>query len=228
MLPFIAKIGSAVGKIAPAVLDVLGRRQQNQAQKQQAKDAMAFSERMANTSAQRAKADFEAAGFNPALAYGTQAANPVGQQASIGNELSGAVSSAQAARAANAQLQIVQEQLATQRAVSSKARADAEVATLSADRQRLEQMVWQSIARGSKVDMSSPLARSINAQFEAAAMSPQSISASNSALAAQARAQSVTADIQQFEADYLRRLDTSGGNVAKIFRELLPLLRMFK
>jgi len=228
VLPVLKGIGSAIGKIAPAVLDVFGRRQQNQAQRAEARRAEAFAERMSSTAAQRSRADFEAAGLNPALSYGYQASSPGGVQASIGNELGTAVSSAQAARLASQQVQMVQEQLSTQKAVTSKARAEAESSQLQADRQRMEQMVWRAIGSGQSVDLSSPLARSIKAQFEASALAPDSIAASNSALSAQARAQGVTADVQQFERDFLQRMQTDKGNVSKFLNMIVPLMRLFK
>jgi len=77
----LGSIGKAVGKLAPAALDILGRRQQNQAQRAEARRAEAFAERMSSTAVQRSKADFEAAGFNPALAYGQSASSPGGVQA---------------------------------------------------------------------------------------------------------------------------------------------------
>jgi hypothetical protein len=224
----LTKLGQAVGKLAPAALDILGRRQQNQAQRAEARRAEAFAERMSNTQVQRRKQDIEMAGFNPALAYGDSASSPGGVQAQIGGELSGAVSSAQAAAMNRAQLDLVRKQMdiATQQGI--KAKADAEVAGFDAVKRSMEQRVWNAIASGQKVNLDSPLARSIASQFEATSMAPDSIRASNSALAAQANASRTSAAIQDFDRKFLEQMQTDKGNVSKMLNMIVPLLRMFK
>ena len=220
--------GKALRAVAPAVLDVLGRRQQNQAQRAEARRAEAFAERMSSTAVQRAKADFEAAGFNPALAYGSSASSPGGVQAQVGNELGGAVSSAQAAAMNRAQLELVRKQMdiATQQGI--KAKAEAEVAGFDAQKRSMEQRVWNAIASGQSVNLDSPLAKSIASQFEATSMAPDSIRASNSALAAQANASRTSAAIQDFDRKFLEQMQTEKGNVSKMLNMILPILRMFK
>lgn len=224
----LATVGKAVGKLAPAALDILGRRQQNQAQRAEARRAEAFAERMSSTAVQRAKADYEAAGFNPALAYGHSASSPGGVQAQIGGELGGAVSSAQAAAMNRAQIELVRKQMdiATQQGV--KAKAEAEIAGFDAQRRSVEQQVWNAVATGQKPDMDSPIARSIASQFEATALAPESIRASNSALAAQANAARTSAAIQDFDRKFLEQMQTDKGNVSKMLNMILPILRMFK
>lgn len=221
-------LGKAVGKLAPAALDILGRRQQNQAQRAEARRAEAFSERMSSTAFQRSRTDLEAAGLNPALAYGSSASSPGGVQAQVGNELGGAVSSAQQAAMNRQQLELVRKQLdiATQQGIKSK--AEAEVAGFDAQKRSMEQRVWNAIASGQKVNMDSPLARSISSQFEATSMAPESIRASNSALAAQANASRTSAAIQDFDRKFLEQMQTDKGNVSKMLNMLLPILRMFK
>jgi hypothetical protein len=221
-------IGKAVGKLAPAALDVLGRRQQNQAQRAEARRAEAFAERMSSTAVQRSKADFEAAGFNPALAYGSSASSPGGVQAQVGNELGTAVSSAQQAAMNRSQLDLVRKQLdiATQQGI--KARAEAEVAGFDAQKRSMEQRVWNAIASGQDMRLDSPLAKSIASQFEATSLAPESIRQSNSALAAQANASRTSAAVQDFDRKFLEQMQTEKGNVAKILNMVIPILRMFK
>jgi predicted Zn-dependent protease len=221
-------IGNVVGKIAPAALDILGRRQQNQAQRAEARRAEAFAERMSSTAVQRSKADFEAAGFNPALAYGHSASSPGGVQAQIGNELGGAVSSAQQAAMNRSQLDLLRKQLDIANQQSVKAKAEADIAGFDAQKRSMEQKVWNAIASGQGVNLDSPLAKSIASQFEATSLAPESIRQSNSALAAQANAARTSAAIQEFDRKFLDQMQTDKGNVSKILNMVLPILRMFK
>lgn len=81
-----------MGSIASSGLGMLGQssanrtnqrlaREQMDFQNAQARQAEAFSERMASTSVQRSVADYRAAGLNPALAYERSAASPTGVMA---------------------------------------------------------------------------------------------------------------------------------------------------
>lgn len=217
-----------IGAIAAPVLDFFGRRQQNRAQSAEARRAEAFSERMSNTQVQRRKADLEAAGFNPALAYGDAASSPGGVQAQIGNELGNVVSSAQQARAMRQQFELMGKQMQLVSEQGREAKAKADVADFDAQKRGIEQRVWNAIATGQPVDMGSPIARSIAAQFEATSMAPDSIRSSNSALAAQAKAANTSAAIQDFDRKFLEQMQTDKGNVSKMLNMILPILRMFK
>lgn len=86
--------GLAVGGLS-GVATYLGGREERSAAKDMASDQNAFTERMSNTSYQRAVADLKAAGLNPMLAY-TQggASAPQGAGYATENLLEGAVSSA--------------------------------------------------------------------------------------------------------------------------------------
>lgn len=83
--------------IAQAAGSLIGGVHANRTNVRLAREQMRFQERMSSTAAQRAKADFEAAGFNPALAYGHTASSPGGASASIEDVIGPAVSGARAA-----------------------------------------------------------------------------------------------------------------------------------
>lgn len=86
------------GQILGDYLGYKGQKEANAANAQQAKDRMDFERDMANTSFQRGRADLEAAGYNPALAYNKGGADsPSGAQADIKNALAAFGGSARAA-----------------------------------------------------------------------------------------------------------------------------------
>lgn len=96
-----AWLGPVIQGIAAVGGGILG----NRANRQTARESMAFSERMASTQAQRSAKDYAAAGLNPALAYDRPAAAPGGTSAPQEDVISKGISSGMAARAQRAQLE---------------------------------------------------------------------------------------------------------------------------
>lgn len=85
-------------------LGAIGTAQTNRANKRMAREQMRFQERMANTTAQRAVADYRAAGLNPALAYGHTAPAPMGAAAQVQDVVGSGIANAQRAREVASQL----------------------------------------------------------------------------------------------------------------------------
>lgn len=116
-------------------LGFLGGELQNIGSAQQAKQQMAFQERMSSTSYQRAVADMKAAGLNPALAYQQGgASSPGGAQAPVQDVVSKGVSSAIQAKSVQADVEQRQQQarLTSAQADMYKVEAMARLSEISA------------------------------------------------------------------------------------------------
>lgn len=96
--------------IGTALASTVGGVLQNRANAKQAKDQMAFQERMSSTAAQRAVADYRAAGLNPALAYDRPASTPGGASAQMGDVVSPGISSARGMALQRQQMMLAREQ----------------------------------------------------------------------------------------------------------------------
>lgn len=118
----------AAAQALGGILSFVGQKDANSTNKEIARDAMDFSERMSNTSYQRGVADMKAAGLNPMLAYSQGgASSPVGQTTKVENAIGAGVSGAQ---------QAAQTMYAAQQVQQSKAQTDA--LNASADKMRSE------------------------------------------------------------------------------------------
>ena len=106
----------AGSRIFGGFLSSRGQREANRMNLQIAREQMRFQERMSSTAYQRAANDLEAAGLNRILALGSPASTPGGALATMQNELAGigegmsqAVSSAQAAQRARQDIRIAKQ-----------------------------------------------------------------------------------------------------------------------
>lgn len=99
-------ISGAIGDIAGPILSYMGAESANASNRQAAREQMAFQERMANTTYQRAVKDLESAGLNPMMAYGNMhTSNPSGALAAPAqNSFGAAVSSFNESRGTSAEV----------------------------------------------------------------------------------------------------------------------------
>lgn len=120
--------------LAGAAADYFGGKSANNANAQQAKDQMAFQERMSNTSYQRAVADMRAAGLNPALAYQQGGAStPSGAQAHMENASARIGGTVTNALATAMQAKQIQAGIDNTKADTIQKLANAKVATATID-----------------------------------------------------------------------------------------------
>lgn len=123
----IALVASAAGA------SYFGQSSANSANKSIAREQMSFQERMSSTAYQRARADMEAAGINPLIAFSSGAAGastPVGASAKHESTTAAGVSSALQAARLRADIDTLKSQADFNRAATAASQINAESAAL--------------------------------------------------------------------------------------------------
>lgn len=124
-MAFLPGVVEGASSLAAAGLNYFGQREANRANRKIAREQMQFQERMSNTAYQRARADMEAAGFNPMLMYQQGgASSPAGASAQIQSETAGVSSSALAVKRTAAELDNLRAQNENLRTQNSKMNAE--------------------------------------------------------------------------------------------------------
>lgn len=150
------------GPIVQAVGSLVGGFTANRTNVRLSREQMRFQERMSSTAAQRARSDFEAAGLNPALAYGYQASTPTGSAARVDEVVGGAVASGRAAYQQSKELELLNE-------TTAKAKAEAKIAQNNETLSNLERTMQLAVAAGSTkgINPDSPLFQALMAEMKA-------------------------------------------------------------
>lgn len=211
-------IGKAASWLIPSVLSAGGALRQQSTARQIAREQMFFQERMASSQAQRSREDFERAGLNPALAYGTQAASPAGASAQAENVLGAGVSSALSARANQAQVQILEMQ-------RDKAAAEAQIAGYAAREADVKGRPWMNADNNGLMELWTDYTRKrLQADIDTAPMAVK-------ALQAQIQSQlyqNVGLGVQAGFERSLGEIQRKGGLAAKFLNSALMVQKAFQ
>lgn len=119
--------------LASGAADFLGGVWANHTNQREGRANRKFQERMSSTAAQRAVADYKAAGLNPALAYDRPASSPGGSQAQVENPVGKAISSGLSARAARQQVDMNQVAMEKMQAEKQKTSVEGANAIIQGD-----------------------------------------------------------------------------------------------
>lgn len=153
-----------LGSIASGVLAAGGVVATNRANRQQAREQMAFQERMSNTAVQRSAADYAAAGFNPLNAVNNSASSPGGASATMGDALGSGISSARASRLLQSQLAQSAKTLELTKAQAREANAKAKMAESDQSMQDTLNGAYLNALKGQPM-APSPLSQLANARI---------------------------------------------------------------
>lgn len=156
-----------IGSLFAGIMGAQGTAKTNQANRDQAREQMAFQERMSNTAVQRSVEDYKAAGLNPALAYDRSASSPGGASMTMGDPMGSGIASAQKARELMQNLkqsrEMHQENLRAVRSTSEKTRIEGANAKLQGD---LLTQAWKFNALNQPLDLRSRQAQAILQEYQ--------------------------------------------------------------